>query len=279
MPRNITINITFKGILLVLAALALIWVFTTFDKIFLILFLAILLAVAIDPLVDRLQANRIPRAVGIVIVYLLLIGILSAVLSLLIPVLATEFSQLGTNLPGLFERFLDLPRTLIAPYFPTVARSLSSANVSKTIGDQFGAVASNVGGYVVGFGKTLTTILISTFLILVVGFFLTADARFAPHLISRFFPPSYQPTAAELARDIGGRLGHWVRAQLLVGLFFGVTFGVGLAVMGVPYALSLGAVGAMLELIPYLGGAIVTAIAMIVALPISPLLALGVLVC
>src|SRR4051812_20718032 len=178
MPRNITINITFKGILLVLAALALIWVFTTFDKILLILFLAILLAVAIDPLVDRLEANRIPRALGIVVVYLLLLSILGAVLSLLIPVLATEFSQLGENLPTLLQQFLDLPSRLIAPYFPNVARSLSSANISKTLGRQFGAVGSNVGGIVVGLGKTLTTVLISTFLILVVGFFLTADARF-----------------------------------------------------------------------------------------------------
>jgi predicted PurR-regulated permease PerM len=68
-----------------------------------------------------------------------------------------------------------------------------------------------------------------------------------------------------------------VRAQLLVGLFFGVAFGVGLALFGVPYALSLGVAGAVLELIPYLGGAVVTLVAMLIALTISPWLALGVL--
>jgi predicted PurR-regulated permease PerM len=81
-----------------------------------------------------------------------------------------------------------------------------------------------------------------------------------------------------LAREIGRRLGHWARAQALVGLFFGVTFGLGLAILGVPYALSLGVAGAVLELIPYVGGVIVTALGFLVALAVSPLLALGVIV-
>ena len=54
----------------------------------------------------------------------------------------------------------------------------------------------------VSLGKTFTTILVSTFLILVVGFFLTADAQFAPRLIARFFPPRMHPTAYRTgARD------------------------------------------------------------------------------
>lgn len=277
MPRNVTINITGKSIALALAAFLAIWLLVSFDKILLILFLATLLAVAIDPLVNRLEVQHIPRALGIVIVYLLLIIILSSVLGLLTPVMIDEWSQLSQNFPKLLQQVLDLPTKWITPYFPSAAHSLSATNISSSLSGEVSSIATNIGGFLVGLGKTLTTLFISIFLILVVGFFLTSDAGFAPRLIARFFPPTMRPTISTLADEIGGRLGHWVRAQILVGLFFGITFGLGLAIAGVPYALSLGAVGAVLELIPYLGGAIVTVIGMIVALSVSPWLVLFVL--
>lgn len=274
---SINIYITAKSIALLLAAAALIWLLVVFDQILLILFLAILLAVAIDPLVDRLQAQRLPRALAILLIYILLLGVLGAVVGLLVPVLVDEFSQLSTSLPGIVQQVLNFPARWITPTFPALTRSISSSDVAQRLSSELGTLLGGVGGLLVQFGKTLTTIVISTFLVLVVGFFLSSDAQFAPRFIARFFPPGYRTTAALLARQIGGRLGHWVRAQLLVGLFFGVTFGIGLALLHVPYALSLGVAGAVLELIPYIGGATVTLIAMLVALSISPWLALGVL--
>lgn len=277
MPQVVNIQITVRGVVLVLAALATLWLLVVFDKILLTLFLAILLAVAIDPLVDRLETRRIPRALAIVLVYLLLLGVLSVVVGLLVPVLIGETSQLSANLPKITRQVLALPTTWITPYFPSLRQQLSSSNLTDQLSGETGAIAGGVGGLLVDIGKRLTTILISTLLILVVGFFMANDARFAPRVIARFFPPRYRPTAADLARQIGGRLGHWARAQALVGLFFGVTFGIGLALMGVPYALALGVAGGVLELIPYVGGAIVTGLGMLVALAVSPWLALGVL--
>ena len=278
MPQNVTIQITMKSIALLLAAAALIWLFTNFSSILLVLFLAILLAVAITPLITRLERRRVPRAIAILIAYLGLIAIVSAAVALLVPVLVEEVSQLTTNFPQLVRSALELPAKWITPYFPQASQYLEASNLAQTFGDQIGSLVGGVGTFVLTLGATITSILITGFLVLVVGFFLTVDAEFAPHFIARMFPPRYRPTATTLAREIGARLGHWVRAQLLVGLFYGVTFGIGLALMGVPYAFSLGVAGAILELIPYVGGAIVTALAMVVALSISPWLTLGVLV-
>jgi predicted PurR-regulated permease PerM len=264
--------------MLLLAAAAVVWMLTTFSSILFLLFISILLAVAITPLINRMEERKVPRSLAIIIIYILLIAVASLAIGLLIPVLIEEINQLRTNLPGLVRSALDLPARWITPYFPSAASSLEASNIAQTLSDQIGGLVGGVGALVLTIGSLLTSLLISTFLVLVIGFFLTSDARFAPTLIARFFPPSARTTAAELAREIGRRLGHWVRAQLLVGLFYGTTFGIGLALMGVPYAFSLGVAGAILELIPYVGGAIVTALAMLVALAISPWLSLGVLV-
>jgi predicted PurR-regulated permease PerM len=273
MPKSISIYITGKSVVLLLLAAALVWLLMNFSSILLILFIAILLAVAITPLVERLESARIPRPLAIALIYVGLFGIFSLALAIVIPVLVDETSQLSTSLPALTQSLLDLP----AQWIPALGQSIQLTDLAKQLSDQIGGVVGSVGTLLVGFGRTLSTIIFSALLVLVVGFLLTSDAEFAPHFIARFFPPSYRPTASKLARDIGTRLGHWVRAQLLVCLFYGACCGIGLGIMGVPYAFALGLAAGFMELIPYVGGLIVTALAVLVALSVSPWLALGVL--
>jgi predicted PurR-regulated permease PerM len=273
MPKNIAINITGKSIVWLLAAGALVWLLANFSAILLILFIAILLAVAITPLVKRLETLHVPRPLAIVLIYVGLFGIFCVALAILIPVLVNETTQLSTSLPKLTQSVLNLPEQWV----PGLAQYFQLTDLATQLSAQLGAVVGSVGTLLVQFGQTLSTIIFSALLVLVVGFILTSDASFAPRFIARFFPPDYRPTAANLAREIGMRLGHWVRAQLLVCLFYGACFGIGLGLMGVPYAFALGLAAGFMELIPYIGGLIVTTLAILVALSISPWLALGVL--
>jgi len=274
--RNYTIRITGRAVLYLLAAAALVWMVFAFSEILFILFLAILLAVGIDPLVDRMERWRVPRSVAIFIIYLGILGVLLFAVALLVPVVVSESSQLADNLPRIAQQAAELPRTWKLD-IPGLDR-IDTSDLGERLGNEVGSIVASVPRVLVDVGKAVTGLLVSSLLVLVVGFFLSADANFAPRFFARFFPPAMRPTVADVSREVGGRLGQWVRAQLLVGVFFGTCFGVGLALMGVPFALSLGVAGAVLELIPYVGGIIVTAIAMLVALTISPWLALGVLV-
>ena len=274
--RNYTIRITGRAIVYLLAAATLVWMLFAFSEILFILFLAILLAVGIDPLVDRMERWRVPRSVAIFIIYLGILGVLLFAVALLVPVVVAESAQLADSLPRFAQQAAELPRTwkLSVPGLDRI----DTSDLGERLGAEVGSIVAGVPRVLVDVGKAITGLLVSSLLVLVVGFFLSADANFAPRFIGRFFPPAMRPTVADVSREIAGRLGHWVRAQLLVGAFFGTCFGVGLALMGVPFALSLGVAGAVLELIPYVGGVIVTVIAMLVALSISPWLALGVLV-
>jgi len=272
-PRTVNVRITGRAIVMLLAALALVWLVIGFSKILFILFLAILLAVGIDPLVDRLERWKLPRSLGIFLIYVALLGVLMVAVALLVPVVVEESAQLADSLPRIAEQVVNLPQHLSIPGLDRV----NTADLGRRLADEIGSVVSEVPRLMLGVGKAVTGVLVSALLVLVVGFFLSADANFAPRFIARFFAPRLRPQVTEIAREVAGRLGHWVRAQILVGVFFGVAFGIGLALLGVPFALSLGVAGAVLELIPYVGGATVTAIAMLVALTISPWRALAVL--
>src|SRR6202008_4042005 len=84
MPKNISIYITGKSIAILLLTSALIWLLVHFSDIFIIIFVAVLLAVAITPLVERLEQRRVPRPLAIVLSYIGLFGILSIALAILI---------------------------------------------------------------------------------------------------------------------------------------------------------------------------------------------------
>src|SRR5215218_3952223 len=109
-PRTVNIRITGRAIAMLLAAAALVWLVIGFSKILFILFLAILLAVGIDPLVDRLERWKLPRSLAIFIIYLGLMGVLMLAVALLVPVLVEESGQLADNLPRIAEQVVNLPQ-------------------------------------------------------------------------------------------------------------------------------------------------------------------------
>ena len=71
--------------------------------------------------------------------------------------------------------------------------------------------------------------------------------------------------------QMGDGLAFWVRAQMLLARFFGVAFGIGLAVMRMPYALPLGMIGGVLKIIPYVGGFIMIVLAVLIGVTTSKL--------
>lgn len=274
MPQHVTIHISPKSILLLIASGVLIWFVIEFSSLLLMLFLAILLAVAITPGVEKLERWHIPRPLAIVLIYIGLGGVASLAIGVLIPVLIDQISQLRSTLPSTISEILSWPQHLLSTFFPT---SSSPENLVQQFSESLSAVLGNTASLLVTLGSTLTTIFFDVLLVMVVCFILASEAKFSQHVLVRFFPPHMRPLAAKLMHEMGARLGHWVRAQLLICLIYGTAFGIGLRLVGVPYAFALGLAAAVLELIPYIGGASVTAVAVLVALSISPLTVLAVL--
>jgi len=93
----------------------------------------------------------------------------------------------------------------------------------------------------------------------------TAGTRF----MKRFLTDGAHARMKRISGDIHERIGGWVRGQLLVAISFGALFGIGLWATSIPYAASIGLAAAVLEMIPYLGGAITVMIASAIALTIG----------
>ena len=230
---------------------------------FIIIFTSILLAAAVAPPAKFLTRYHIPRGVTILGIYVLVAAVLAGVVALIVPLVVNEVDTFKTSFP---QYVSDLQR-FVQRVAPDQASHFSSSTIVSQVEGRLTSFASELTGIVF---QTIS-IGIDVILILVIAFFMADEENFAKLLITRFVPPRHRPEAARVMGKIGTHMGQWARAQMLLALFFGTAFGAGLRLIGVPYALTLGVIGGVLEIIPYVGGFITLVLAGIVALTKDPI--------
>jgi predicted PurR-regulated permease PerM len=228
----------------------------------------VLLSLAIRPLADALARWRIPRGITVLMVYAGLAGALAILANLLAPLISTEIVRLQANGPSLLQaglsRIADTP--LARHWLPstdTLAQDL--AQRADTLARAFVEAVAGVGG-----------LALDVVILLVLAYFFATDAGMGDRLLNGWVPVHYQSRVQNFIARLRHRLTRWVWAQIAIALYLAVVFSLGLTLLGVPFALTIGLVGGLLELIPYLGGAVSLLLAILSALSVSPLLVLWV---
>jgi predicted PurR-regulated permease PerM len=258
---------------LLLLGLAL-WLMVTYAGLLLevafVLFSALLLSLAIRPVADILARWRIPRGLTVLGVYAVLGGVLSLLGGLLAPIVGHEVARLQIHGLALLREALSrlgaVP--LLGPLVPPIDVLARDATQSLS------SVLRPLAGTVAGAGELIVDVVI----VLVLTYFFVTDVDLPERLLRSWVPERYQPHARVVMADLRQRLTRWVLAQVAIALYFAVIFSAGLALLRVPFAFTIGMVGGVLEVIPYLGGAIAFFLAVLSALTRNPLLALWVAV-
>ena len=270
-PRTaISVNIAGRTLGILLAVAAAVWLAGRLSHLLLLLLFAVLLATAIDAPVTWLQRRGLPRPAGILLHFLLLLALLGVVVLVLIPLVASEARLLRTEAPA----YADQLEAWIGTVNPSAAGSFSFDRIAAEASGNLGGVATRLTAVGVEIGRTL----LYAFVTLVLAFFLAADPGVGKGLVARLAPPSQQARIDAMAATTRLRIGAWARGQVTIALLFGLAMGVGLELLDVPYAVSLGVAAGVLELLPYVGGAITVVLATLTALSVGVPQAIGVVV-
>lgn len=208
---------------------------------------AMVIAFAIEPLAKALRKYNIPRAISVIVVYLLFIGLIAIALRLVLPALAEQTTQIAQQVPQIVS---GLERTVgtIPGFSPeTIAVQIQSALTS------FGNNLTNLTTQVFLQTKSIFTGVFSLFFVLVIAFYLVIEEDALKKLF-RYIIPKQHVAYAELMIDrIQTKLGRWVLAQLFLGIIIGCAIGLIFWAIGFKYALALGVVAAILEVFPVVG--------------------------
>ena len=164
---------------------------------------------------------------------------------------------------------------------PAAWRSFEARMANLGLGDQLESVINSIRGSLspAGYGRAVLGIgnaVAEMLVVLFAGIFLAVQPRFYATGALELFPEARRPLLGQAMTESEKALRLWLKGQLIAMAVVGTLTGVGLWLLGMPSALLLGLIAGLLEFVPYIGPILSAVPAILLALALSPDLALWV---
>ncbi len=260
--------------LIILAACVLALIF--YSPLLVYLLLALVLAYVLDPLITWMEYKKVPRWLGALIVYIIIAGVLAWLIATYVP----ELVRQGNQFLALLNRTDKSPQQLIiglpiirslyelvqnfdhaVPQLDLVARFESFlVNVVNKIGEFPQLLISN---YQPILGTVAKVLMVPIF-----SFFMIMDKKLIRRALMSLAPNKYFEITLILVKKFDENVGNYLRAILLEMLAVGLMSTIVLSIVGVPYAIVIGAIAGLTNIIPYIGpwlGGIIAALVILIS--------------
>ena len=231
-------------------------------KVFVLLFIALLLASGLEPFIDRVRTNSpLGRGATLLLIYLAFFGAVIAVALLVIPSAVGQLVELAPRIGPLLAEAREWAST-IEPRFISVSLVGLVDTLERVL---VPSTSPGQGTDLIALGLTFAEIVISVIAVLAMAYFwLTERAR-----LQRFFlallPADKHASARNTWNDIELQLGAWVRGQLILMGSVGIATTIAYFLIGLEGPLLLGLIAGLFEAIPLVGPALGAVPALIVA--------------
>lgn len=246
-------EISWESLWRVVGILALIGIIYYALDIWLAVILAIVISSALDASVSWLGKKKIPRVIGALFIYLVLILVLALILYTVVPIALAELNILLKNVGKLGDTVFGFSEA--SKYITVINEGLGKlANIFLSGSFSFLDVLSQfIGGAILA---------ISVFIL---SFYLTVDRDGVEKFLLEVMPAGYEEKILEVYYRTRLKIGRWFYGQLFLSLSLGFSVFLGLWFIGVKYSLLLGILTGLLELAPFVGPIVSGAIAILIA--------------
>lgn len=242
--------------------------------------LSVLLASAafaylLDPMVTRFQRRGWAREWGILFLLVMGLAIGTTVGLVLIPSAYRQFAELAANLVP----YLDSMATRLTPLVTQVETRfdvdipLDLRELGRNLPTYLEAMSPDmrvrIQAILASIGTGSLQVLLAVLSVTLMPVFVFYLLRDWPKLVAGvddLVPPRHRPLVRSIATEIDGRIGAWVRGQLLVAMILGVVYTIGLLISGIDLALTMGLLSGALFLLPYIGPWTAATVSIVLAL-------------
>lgn len=266
--RHSPFNIGFFGALGVLIAVFLVQQVLSIGSILVLLVLAMFLAIGLNPVVEWFMQRGVRRGLSVLLVLVVVIAVLTLFVGAVVPVISEQIALITRNAPGWFA---DLQRNSHVQQLDERFDVIDKLQTYVTDGD----FTQRVFGGAVGVGLAVLSALTNTFIVLVLMIYFLASLPSIKHAGYSLAPASRRPRVSELGDRIIRSTGAYVSGAFLVALCAGISTFVFTWIVGLgDYSFALAFIVGLLSLIPVLGAVVSGVIMTLLALTISPTVAL-----
>lgn len=227
--------------------------------------IAMIISYVLNPVVNLLNARKVPRPIAVLLIYAVFIASLTVILMNFIPMFMRQLKELNEHLPelGLKAQFMinSFNRNELLP--PSVREGLNEALFKLEA-----SFSEGITSFVNDIGSTINMMFVA-FIIPFLVFYMLKDFKLIERTTLTFVPKKHRREMIRLFLDIDDALGNYIRGQFIVCLIVGTLAYIGYWLVGMPYPLLLASIVAVFNIIPYLGPFFGAAPALIMASTIS----------
>ena len=242
-------------------------------EVLLLFFLAILLATAIEPVVNRLRRGPFTKGSGTLVVYAAIILAVGLPAYLAIPPAINQGTAFFESLPARVQGFRPVAENLE----PRMLGDLA-VTVLDRVNYQVQTAEPPAGEDLAKAGATAAHTVISFVTVFVLAFYWIVERATIKRVLLRSVRRKWALEINTVWVEVEEKLGGWVRGQIILMLSIGVMAGVGYWILGLPNPILLAVLAAFGEIIPLIGPFISVAPAILIALTLDPTKAIVVII-
>jgi len=256
---NFGINIAISVIIFFYLLHKLSWLITYFS-------VAFILAYFFDPLYEFLLKKRTPKIFSILLIFSIIIALMIVIIFLVIPSLINQLTILYNEVPNLFEDY----QKLILSIKPQLSNFINPENVEILIKENFSELQKNILGFsqniIFYLSGMVSSITFGIVIIPLILFYLLRDMLIFKENLYNFVSKKNKEEFKEIVERIDTIISGFIRGRLMVCTIVGILIGVGLYLLDLKFALIIGIISGILNIIPYLGPIVGLFLALIFAL-------------
>lgn len=219
--------------------------------------ISVILSYLFNPIINYLEKHNIPRSLGILMLYVVILGIIIAISFSIIPRLGREIGGLLAISPEYFKDISEFMNDLYTRYYsnvdslPPIVHSIEEV-IFDNIDRLQDLLLSNVSKLFTGMGEAFSRI-ISLILIPILTFYFLRDKDEFSNKLYLTIPKNKRKDARELFLQIDRALSQFIRGRLILAIYVGIVTTVLLLILDVNFAIVIGLITGIADIIPYFG--------------------------
>ena len=233
------------------------------------------------PIVDFFERKGVKRIYSIIVLYLIIIGVLTILIVLVIPLLRDQIMRLIVSFPNLVHDIERMIEQVIGSQFLNQVQQTFDFNISdfaSQVSNQATTILNStftgIGNIIGSVSKTVMAIITVPFIL----FYLLKDGKKLPGYILNFLPISMRSHTFTVLQEMNKQISSYIRGQIVVSFCIGVLMFIGFVIIGLDYAPVLAVIASFTSVVPYLGPAIAITPALIIAVVTSPYMLLKLII-
>lgn len=228
--------------------------------------IGVAIAYVIDPFVEKLTKKGLSRAQAVLAVYGIVIIVIATLMVVVVPQLFQELKNLAISLPIYANRWANIFNNYFGDMAPDIKEITGvdiiesfermTQQITTGIADVLASSISKTTVLLTGLIGEFIQVVLMIALVLVMTFYFVVDKEMYLNRVRSWVPDSLSNDATELMDRINLALGEFIRGRAIMAAFVGLTTMILLLILRIDFAIVIGLITMIADIVPYIGPAL-----------------------